>query len=157
MPYLYIPLLHQNVLLVLRDCSFPGVLIRAWLIDIRWPHVECKKTKQNKNKNTKFYLTITSLNGSEKIIIILTTSNNLQEPQHIKEEKKNRTPYYSRLNISCSETINWNLKTTSRFEKDMDRNVYRFSSLFLKYDDWKNLKRICEKEFCIDNRDFYPD
>ena len=39
----------------------------------------------------------------------------------------------------------------------MDRNVYRFSSLFLKYDDWQNLKRICEKEFCIDNRDFYPD
>ena len=27
------------------------------------------KTKQNKNKNTKFYLIITSLNRSEKMII----------------------------------------------------------------------------------------
>ena len=110
MPYLYKPLVHQNFLLALRDCSFPGVLIRAWLIDIRWPHVECKKTKQNNNKNTnKFYLTITSLNGSEKIIIILTTSNNLQEPQHIKEEKKNRTKFYLTItSLNGSEKNHYN-------------------------------------------------
>ena len=32
-------------------------------------NVKKQKTKQNKNKNTKFYLIITSLNRTEKMII----------------------------------------------------------------------------------------